>query len=575
MNVKIGDLLGFKEGAVVAVPFFENLKFIVGQKRTGGMGSVCQLIPIMPNMPVLALKTYQGTQKFQQFSEEARIWISLGTHPNIAKAISYGEMNGANCIVAMWYSCDMNAVNSRLMSYEEIRVFIGGIIDGLEYAHNMNRLIHKDIKPANILIGSDKAPRIADFGISEASSPSDADAATYKNTLEFVGNNSGRARHEICGTPYFMAPELFAGGINSVKTDIFSLGITLFDWLTGEHPYRSEAGAFEPDRVSRLLRAVESRYGKDSVPLSNMMRLAIQLDPKLRPASYAELKSRYKFSEGKPHGIGDKQAQCDRKAADIVSTAQVLRRQGRKDEALKVLRDAVELSPKDAMLLSAYATTLIRIGQSGIAKPFLEKAARLNVENGNKYSGFPFIEPNINLSLLHIEDRRFKDAAALIVDASKSVKNELLEFERLYWEFAWLSLFQGKIDESRRRLLLHVENHAPNMYVLALSCLVAFLAPDRNEFLLELFKKIKSHKCNSGIDGVYLRIIGSQLGREYLGHIDEAMIGDECSNRIRTLGKQMLGQEQAFDSPLSHGMTMAILRDADGKLTGGKYRELF
>lgn len=574
INVKSGDLLGFKEGSVVAVPFFENLKFVVGQKRSGGMGSVYQLIPIMPNMPVLALKTYQGTQNFRQFSEEARIWISLGTHPNIAKAISFGEMSGAHCIMAMWYSGDMNSVDSKLMSYEEVRVFISGIIDGLEYAHNMNRLIHKDIKPANILIGNDKAPRIADFGISTALSPSDMDISTYKNTRDLVGNRAGKARHEICGTPYYMAPELFSGEINSVKTDIFALGITLFDWLTGEHPYHSKVGAFDPDRVSVLLRSVGNRYGKCSEPLVNMMRQAIHLDPKLRPSSYAELRDRSKFVAGRPHGAGNKQAPGNRKASDIVSTAQVLRRQGRTDEALKVLRDAVRSSPEDAMLLSAYATSLIRIGQSAIARPFLEKAVRSNVENGNTYSGAAFIEPNINLSLLYIEDRRFNDAESLLVDTSTSIKNEPLEFESLYWEFAWLSLFQGNIDESRRRVLLHVEHHAPNMYVLAISCLIAFLAPDKNEFLQRLFKKISSYKCRSSIDGVYLKIIGSQLGHEYLRHIETTMIDDECAKRIRALGKKMLEQEMAFDGPIGNGITVAILRDVDNKLTGGKYCEL-
>ncbi|MBK7326263.1 MAG: protein kinase [Propionivibrio sp.] len=166
------DSLDFKEGAVVAIPFFGNLKFIVGIKRTGGMGSVYQLIPLMPNTPVLALKTYQGTINYKQFTEEARIWISLGTHPNIAKAISFGEMKGTHCILAIWCAENMNSIDPRLMKYDEVRSFVHGIFDGLEYGQKMNHLIHKDIKPANILIDKSNAPRIADFGISSASSPS-------------------------------------------------------------------------------------------------------------------------------------------------------------------------------------------------------------------------------------------------------------------------------------------------------------------------------------------------------------------------------------------------------------------
>jgi len=538
------------------------------------MGSVYQLIPLMPSMPVLALKTYQGAINFEQFSEEARIWISLGTHPNIAKAISFGEMNGTLCIVATWYAHNMHSIDPRLMKYNEICSFVHGIIEGLEYGQKVNQLIHKDIKPANILIDKNNNPRIADFGISSASSPSDRDIATYKSTIDLKTHprKLGRA---VCGTPYYMAPELYSGDNNSVKSDIFALGVTLFDWLTGEHPYQNIASVFDPDRISALLHAVSKIYGRDSEPLIQMMRMAVRLDPELRPSSFSELKEKSKFAAYEFNGKQENGRRVLEVAADIVSTAQVLRRQGRIDEAIKVLQDGIDSSPEDSMLLSAYATTLIRIGKSDIARTYLEKAVIINSGNGNVYSGSPFIEPNINLSLLHIEDRRFKDAETLLENTFKTITRDANLFENLYWEFAWLSLFQGKIEESRHRLLLHVANHAPNVYVLALSCLVAFLAPDRQAFFSDLFKKISSHRSNSTLEGVYLRIIGSQLEQHQLKYIDSKMIGDEHSRNIRVLAKKMTGHEQAFDGPVSHEVVLALLREADGNLTGGMNRELF
>ncbi|MBK7326264.1 MAG: hypothetical protein IPI89_09085 [Propionivibrio sp.] len=288
-----------------------------------------------------------------------------------------------------------------------------------------------------------------------------------------------------------------------------------------------------------------------------------------------ELKEISKFAIDEFHGEREGWRRALEKAADIVSTAQVLRRQGRIEEAIRVLRDGVDRSPEDSMLLSAYATTLIRIGKSDIARPYLEKAVKINSGKGNMYSGFPFIEPNINLSLLYIEDRRFKDAGALLEDTFRTITRDANLFEPLYWEFAWLSLFQGRIEESRHRLLLYVANHAPNVYVLALSCLVAFLAPDRQAFLSDMVKKISSHRCNSSLEGVYLRIMGSQLEREQLKYIDSKMIGDEHSRSIRALAKKMAGHERAFDGPVSPEVILALLRDADGNLTGGMYRELF
>ena len=183
------DELNLSEGAIIALPFFENEKFVVGSKRGGGMGNVYQLIPLLLGAQPLALKTYQGGGDFSQFEREARIWISLGAHPNVARAITYGMLKGVRCILANWYPRNLLNWNSHSLSCEEILRVATGIISALKDGFDKHGLIHKDIKPSNILIGKDNAPRLADFGISSIAPPNRSFRQAYANTLELKEQN--------------------------------------------------------------------------------------------------------------------------------------------------------------------------------------------------------------------------------------------------------------------------------------------------------------------------------------------------------------------------------------------------
>jgi serine/threonine protein kinase len=201
------DGINLLEGAIVALPFFESEKFVVGSKRSGGMSNVYQLIPLLPGASPVALKTYQEDGDFSQFEREARIWVSLGTHPNIARAITYGVLKGVRCILANWYPKTVVELNSDSLSCEEVLRFTAGILTGLRYGDEQHRLIHKDIKQSNILIDKDGAPRLADFGISSIASLNPSIRQLYANTNELKQLNYDK-NSSVSGTPIYMAPEL-------------------------------------------------------------------------------------------------------------------------------------------------------------------------------------------------------------------------------------------------------------------------------------------------------------------------------------------------------------------------------
>jgi serine/threonine-protein kinase len=99
--------------------------------------------------------------------------------------------------------------------------YIADISDALEYAHKIG-IVHRDIKPANIMLLKTGVVKITDFGIARIAATSHTQTGVVK------------------GTPYYMSPEQFAGEKVDGRSDIFSVGVMLFQLLTGELPFRGE-----------------------------------------------------------------------------------------------------------------------------------------------------------------------------------------------------------------------------------------------------------------------------------------------------------------------------------------------
>src|SRR5262249_21783322 len=90
-----------KVGTVISLSFWENEKYKVNAVLKGGMGEVYQLVPVRPGLPV-ALKTLTNANR-AAFERECEIWLSLGSHPNVAHACAFGYWSGKPAIVVEWY----------------------------------------------------------------------------------------------------------------------------------------------------------------------------------------------------------------------------------------------------------------------------------------------------------------------------------------------------------------------------------------------------------------------------------------------------------------------------------------
>jgi serine/threonine protein kinase len=171
----------------------------------------------------------------QRFLKESR---SIGrlNHPNILTVYDAGKDHNA-IFIAMEFleGRTLNEViRERRLSINEI-VDIGvQIASALDYAHSKN-IIHRDIKPSNIFITRDNRPIIADFGIARMEDPT-----VIHRTQAGV----------ILGTPGYMSPEQVKGEPVDGRTDLFSLGVILYELTTGKTP-------FEGDTLPVLFRAIE------------------------------------------------------------------------------------------------------------------------------------------------------------------------------------------------------------------------------------------------------------------------------------------------------------------------------
>jgi eukaryotic-like serine/threonine-protein kinase len=162
-----------------------------------------------------------------RFEREAKFLARLD-HPNIVAIFDYGEFEGAPYLVMPYLpGGTLKNMTGKPIPYQGACNLLIPIAQGLEYAHQ-HSVIHRDVKPSNILISTDGIPRISDFGIGKL--------------LEEEGSQTLTGTGVGVGTPEYMAPEQWLNRVTP-QSDIYSLGIIFYELVTGRVPYRADTPA--------------------------------------------------------------------------------------------------------------------------------------------------------------------------------------------------------------------------------------------------------------------------------------------------------------------------------------------
>ena len=177
---------------------------------------------------------FAGSGAVERLRREAEILGRL-RHPGIARIFDAGALeDGTPYLVVDFiegapldHFCD----DARLSVVERVEVLIS-VCEAVSYAHRQ-LVIHRDLKPANVLVGADSRPVLLDFGISQMLG--DDSGAARASTLTRLG---GRPL-----TPAYASPEQLVGESVTTQSDVYSLGVTLFELLTGERPFDDDDSA--------------------------------------------------------------------------------------------------------------------------------------------------------------------------------------------------------------------------------------------------------------------------------------------------------------------------------------------
>lgn len=216
----------------------ERFKIIEGVGK-GGMGSVYLAEDYQQNKAYVAIKMLhaqlsEDKLSVKRFQQEASAASDLH-HPNLIQQFDYGMIDGKQPFLVMEY---LQGDSLSLILREEgplsppraLRIF-SQVMDGLHYAHNKG-VVHRDIKPSNILLlkkeDNEELVKVLDFGLAKLMPWSGKESQHLTKT------------GEVFGSPIYMSPEQCMGKQLEPSSDIYSLGITLYEALTGRPPFKGK-----------------------------------------------------------------------------------------------------------------------------------------------------------------------------------------------------------------------------------------------------------------------------------------------------------------------------------------------
>lgn len=263
-------------------------QFILLEKiGSGGMGEVFRAMDEKLQrevaLKVLKPELSSSEEEQQKLIEEARRTATIN-HPHVVRVFGYGVAQGqfylAMELVNQGTLDDLMTLQGRVAEMQILNLAVE-ITSGLQAALEVG-LIHRDIKPGNILFATNGAAKLVDFG------------------LAVIMDEAAAERGEIWGTPYYVAPEKLDGLPEDFRSDMYSLGGTLFHALAGRPPYEAETASMVALKQLKSQPVSLQSFAPDISDETNyVINRMMAKEPSARYGSYEELLEHLAFARDK------------------------------------------------------------------------------------------------------------------------------------------------------------------------------------------------------------------------------------------------------------------------------------
>ncbi|MBL9130087.1 MAG: serine/threonine protein kinase, partial [Verrucomicrobiaceae bacterium] len=279
IGVEAPVAMGEHEGMVIGA---FTLKECLGQGGFGAVWLAEQSAPVRRQVALKILKLGMDTREVIARFEQERQALAVMDHPNIARVLDAGSTPSGRPFFVMelvrgvmiTQFCD----ERKLSATERLRLFIE-VCHAVQHAHQKG-IIHRDLKPANILVTEHEGRaqvKVIDFGIAKATGAEKLTDLTIVTQI-----------HRLIGTPAYMSPEQITGAQDvDTRTDIYSLGVVLYELLTGRTPFEpDELAAAGREGMMRVL--LEKPAPKPSTRIRTMEATVLQSIAEARQTRPAE-----------------------------------------------------------------------------------------------------------------------------------------------------------------------------------------------------------------------------------------------------------------------------------------------
>jgi eukaryotic-like serine/threonine-protein kinase len=254
---------------VIGIGTTLNQRFLLERELgRGGMGAVYSATDqlLERKVAIKVLKEQSGEEVGKRLRLEAQIAARL-LHENVVRIYDFGQADSAYFLVMEEVNGTSYSKRWRHISVAERLNILVLVAEALDYAHHQG-VVHRDVKPANVLLTSSDIPKLSDFGLSMIAFTDEA-------------HHSGVVR----GTPHYMSPEQTRGSRLDYRTDLYSLGVMIYESATGSVPFTGPSVSIMSQHYSAAPDRPQSRSPQVSNDLETLIMSLLAKRPGDRPGS--------------------------------------------------------------------------------------------------------------------------------------------------------------------------------------------------------------------------------------------------------------------------------------------------